>query len=148
MNPSKPILLVEDNSDDEILTIRALKKNHVLNEVVVAHDGVEAIEILFGGPGKPPRSGPLPQLVLLDLNMPRLGGLDVLQRIRAEERTSLLPVVILTSSKEEEDVVRSYSMGANAYVRKPVEFDHFVEAVKSLGLFWLLLNETAPDRGS
>lgn len=148
MNPSNPILLVDDNSDDEVLTIRALKKNNVCNEIVVAHDGVEAIEILFGAPGKPPRSGPLPQLVLLDLNMPRLGGLDVLRRIRADERTKLMPVVILTSSKEEEDVVRSYSLGANAYVRKPVEFDRFIDAVKTLGLFWLLLNESPPDRTS
>jgi two-component system response regulator len=145
MSHERHILLVEDNPDDEALTIRALKKNRIMNEVVVAHDGVEAIEILFGAQGKPPRPGGLPQVVLLDLNMPRMSGLEVLERLRKDPLTRLLPVVMLTSSKEEEDIVRSYSLGANAYVRKPVEFDQFVEAVRTLGMFWLLLNETAPE---
>jgi len=135
-----PILLVEDNEDDELLTLRALKKNNILNEVVVAHDGVEALDRLFA-PG-----ALLPQVILLDLNLPRMGGLEVLRAVRADERTKLLPVVMLTSSKEEEDVARSYALGANAYVRKPVEFAEFSEAVKTLGLFWLLLNQTAPTR--
>jgi CheY-like chemotaxis protein len=137
--PSSPILLVEDNEDDELLTLRALKKNNILNEVVVAHDGVEALERLFTP------NAQLPQVVLLDLNLPRLGGLEVLRKIREDARTKLLPVVMLTSSKEEEDVARSYALGANAYVRKPVEFSEFSEAVKTLGLFWLLLNQTPPS---
>jgi two-component system response regulator len=142
---SKPILLVEDNRDDEVLTLRALKKNNILNEVIVARDGVEALEYLFGTgehAGRDPSV--LPQVVLLDLNLPRIGGLDVLRRIRADERTKLLAVVVLTSSKEEEDVIRSYSLGANSFVRKPVEFDEFMQAVKTLGLYWLLLHESAP----
>lgn len=136
----KPILLVEDNEDDEKLTLRALKKNHILNDVVVAHDGVEAIEYLFPADG----TGVLPQVILLDLNLPRMNGVDVLRRIRSEERTKFLPVVVLTSSKQEEDIVRSYSVGANAYVRKPVDFTEFSDAVRTLGLFWLLLNEAPP----
>jgi CheY-like chemotaxis protein len=142
---SKPILLVEDNRDDELLTLRALKKNNILNDVVVAHDGVEALDYLFGTGIYAGRDlGVLPQVVLLDLNLPRIGGLDVLRRIRAEERTKLLAVVVLTSSKEEEDIIRSYSLGANSFVRKPVEFDEFIEAVRTLGLYWLLLHESAP----
>ncbi len=133
-----PILLVEDNEDDEALTLRALKKNNILNEVVIAHDGVEALEHLFAP------NAVLPQVVLLDLNLPRLGGLDVLKKIREDERTKVLPVVMLTSSKEEEDVAKSYALGANAYVRKPVDFSEFTEAVKTLGLFWLLLNQMPP----
>src|SRR5579863_4635245 len=126
---SKPILLVEDNRDDEMLTLRALKKNNILNDVVVARDGVEALDYLFGTGAHAGRDlSVLPQVVLLDLNLPRIGGLDVLRRIRAEERTKLLAVVVLTSSKEEEDVIRSYSLGANSFVRKPVEFDEFIEA--------------------
>jgi CheY-like chemotaxis protein len=140
--PSSPILLVEDNEDDEALTLRALRKNNILNEVVVAHDGAEALELLFS------TDGLLPQVILLDLNLPRIGGLDVLRRIREDERTKHLPVVMLTSSKEEEDVARSYALGANAYVRKPVEFVEFNEAVKTLGLFWLLLNQLPPTRKS
>ncbi len=143
MNQS--ILLVEDNPDDELLTLRAFKKNNILNDVVVAHDGVEALDYLFGTgtyAGRDPNV--LPHLVLLDLNLPRIGGLDVLRRIRADARTKLLSVVVLTSSKEDEDIVRSYSLGANSFVRKPVEFDRFTEAVKTLGLYWLLINETAP----
>lgn len=140
-----PILLVEDNRDDEALTLRALKKNHIGNEIVVARDGVEALDYLFGTGAHAGRDvRVLPQLVLLDLNLPRMGGQDVLRRIRADDRTKLLPVVVLTSSKEEEDIFSSYSLGANSYVRKPVNFDAFVEAVKTLGLFWLLLNEPAP----
>ena len=142
---SKPILLVEDNRDDELLTLRALKKNNILNDVVVAHDGVEALDYLFGTGAYAGRDlSVLPQVVLLDLNLPRIGGLDVLRRIRAEERTKLLAVVVLTSSKEEEDIIRSYSLGANSFVRKPVEFDEFIHAVRTLGLYWLLLHESAP----
>jgi two-component system, response regulator len=143
MKSSNPILLVEDNQDDETLTLRAFKKNNIMNEVVVAHDGAEALEYLFGTGAHAGRDLDLmPQLVLLDLNLPRVGGLDVLKRIRADERTRFLAVVVLTSSKEDEDLVRSYSLGANSYVRKPVDFAQFTEAVKTLGLFWLLLNET------
>ena len=141
----KPILLVEDNPDDELLTRRAFKKNNIMNELVVAHDGVEALDYLFGTGayvGKDTRE--LPQVVLLDLNLPRIGGLDVLRRIRADERTKVLPVVVLTSSKEDEDIVRSYALGANSFVRKPVEFDEFIQAIKTLGLYWLILNEPAP----
>jgi CheY-like chemotaxis protein len=142
---SKPILLVEDNPDDEVLTLRALKKNNIVNEVVVARDGVEALEYLFGTGAHAQRDlSVLPQVILLDLNLPRIGGLDVLRRIRSDERTRLLAVVVLTSSKEEEDIIRSYSLGANSFVRKPVEFDEFIQAVKTLGLFWLLLHEAAP----
>jgi two-component system response regulator len=143
---SRPILLVEDNHDDEMLTLRALKKNHIANEVVVAKDGVEALDFLFGTGAHAGRDTSVqPQVVLLDLNLPRIGGLEVLKRLRADERTRFLAVVVLTSSKEDEDVIRSYSNGANAYVRKPVEFSQFTEAVKTLGLFWLLLNESAPQ---
>jgi two-component system, response regulator len=138
------ILLVEDNQDDEILTLRALKKNHIANDVVVARDGVEALDIVLGT-GTHAGATPIsPQVVLLDLKLPRIDGLEVLTRLRADERTRLLPVVVLTSSKEDDDLVKSYSNGANAYVRKPVDFDQFTEAVKTLGLFWLLLNEPAP----
>jgi two-component system response regulator len=145
---NKPILLVEDNKDDELLTLRAFKKNGILNEVLVARDGAEALDYLFGtGAHAGRESSPLPQIVLLDLNLPRMGGLEVLRRIRQDDRTKFLAVVILTSSKEDEDVVRSYTLGANAYVRKPVEFAAFSEAVRTLGLFWLLLNETPPAHG-
>ncbi len=141
----RPILLVEDNPDDEVLTLRALKKNRILNEVVVARDGVEALDYLFGsGPHAGRDTHVLPQVVLLDLNLPRLGGLEVLRRIRDDARTALVAVVILTSSKEDEDILRSYKNGANSYVRKPVEFADFSEAVRTLGLFWLLLHEPAP----
>jgi two-component system, response regulator len=143
MKSSNPILLVEDNQDDETLTLRAFKKNNIMNEVVVAHDGAEALEYLFGTGAHAGRDlDVMPQLVLLDLNLPRVGGLDVLKRIRADERTRFLAVVVLTSSKEDEDLVRSYSLGANSYVRKPVDFAQFTDAVKTLGLFWLILNET------
>ena len=137
----RSILLVEDNPDDEALTLRALKKNNILNPVTVAHDGAEALECLFAG------SGGLASLalILLDLNLPKLGGIDVLRRIKADERTRLIPVIILTTSKEDEDVQACYRAGANAYVRKPVQFADFAEAVRTIGLFWFLLNEPPAD---
>ena len=141
---TKCILLVEDNPDDEALTLRALKKNNILNEVFIARDGVAAIDFLLGTGGSAGSKPVLPQLVLLDLKLPKLDGLDVLRRIRAEPTTRLLPVVVLTSSKEDRDLVESYSLGANSYVRKPVDFTQFSEAVRNLGLYWLVLNETAP----
>lgn len=139
------ILLVEDNADDELLTIRAFKKSNVANQIVVVRDGVEALDWLFGRGDHADRDTLLqPQVVLLDLKLPRMDGLEVLKNIRADKRTSTLPVVVLTSSKEDEDVLRSYELGANSYVRKPVEFERFVEAVKNLGVYWLVLNERAP----
>jgi two-component system response regulator len=144
----KIILLVEDNADDVALTLRAFKKNNIANRVVVAGDGVEALDFLFGTGGHAGREvAGLPALVLLDLKLPRVDGLEVLRRIRADDRTKLLPVVILTSSKEEQDVVNGYSLGANSYIRKPVDFDQFVEAARQLGLYWLVLNEGPPARG-
>jgi len=141
----KFILLVEDNPDDEALTLRALKKNNIANDVVVARDGVEAVDFLFGTGAHAGRdAGDLPQIVLLDLKLPKLDGFDVLRRIRADDRTKFLPVVILTSSKEERDVMQSYRDGCNSYVRKPVNFDEFLEAARQLGLYWLLLNEGVP----
>jgi two-component system response regulator len=139
------ILLVEDNPDDEALTLRALKKNNIKNEVVVARDGVEALDYLFGqGQFAGRDTTIMPQVVLLDLKLPKLDGFDVLRRMRNDERTRLLPVVILTSSNEEQDRVNGYDLGANSYVRKPVEFGAFIEAVKQLGLYWLLLNQVPP----
>ena len=139
------ILLVEDNPDDELLTLRALKKNNIANEVVIARDGVEALDFLFATGAHAGRDTTMqPQVVLLDLNLPRISGHEVLKRLRADPRTRHLPIVVLTSSKEEEDLLESYSNGANAYVRKPVEFSQFTEAVKTLGLFWLILNERVP----
>ena len=142
---SQPIiLLVEDNPDDELLTVRAFKKSNIVNEVVVVRDGIEALDWLFvSGEHADRDPSTQPQVVLLDLKLPRLDGLEVLRRIRADARTALLPVVVMTSSKEEEDIIRSYELGANSYIRKPVEFDRFVEAVKSLGMYWLVLNERA-----
>ena len=139
---NKHILLVEDNPDDVKLTLRALKKNNILNEVVVAQDGVEAIDYLFGtGKFKGRDMSIRPQVVLLDLKMPRMDGLEVLQRIRSDEKTKLLPVVVLTTSNEDKDRVESYKLGANSYIRKPVDFNRFAEAVQQLGLYWLVLNE-------
>lgn len=139
---NKAILLVEDNPDDVKLTLRALKKNNIMNEVVVAEDGVDALDYLFGtGKFAGRDTSAVPQMILLDLKMPRLDGLEVLQRIRADERTKLLPIVILTTSSEDRDRVESYKLGANSYVRKPVDFNQFVNAVQQLGLYWLVLNE-------
>jgi CheY-like chemotaxis protein len=147
MMTNKTILLVEDNQDDELLTLRAFKKHNILNEVVVAHDGVEALDYLFGTGAHQGRDTSLqPQVVLLDLNLPRIGGLEVLRRLRDDNRTKALAVVVLTSSKQEEDIIRSYALGANSFVRKPVEFDEFSQAVKTLGLYWLLLHEPAPSQ--
>lgn len=144
---NKVILLVEDNPDDEALTVRALKKSNVVNEVVVAHDGVEALDYLFGEGVYAGRDvTQMPQVVLLDLKLPKLDGLGVLRRLRADLRTRLLPVVILTSSNEGQDRVNGYGLGANSYVRKPVDFDQFVIAATQLGLYWLVLNEPPPGR--
>ena len=141
----KVILLVEDNADDEALTLRALKRNNIKNDVVVAHDGVEALDYLLGagGPaGRPPHA--MPQLVLLDLKLPRVDGLEVLRRLRADPRTRLLPVVILTSSREQQDLTASYDSGVNSYIQKPVDFNQFSDAVRKLGLYWILLNIPPP----
>jgi len=142
---NKMILLVEDNPDDEALTIRALKKNNIGNALAVVRDGAEALEFLFCTgiyTNRDPRDKP--ELILLDLKLPKVDGLEVLRRVRADQRTQLLPVVILTSSKEEQDLITSYELGANSYVRKPVDFVEFVEAVRQLGLYWLVLNEAPP----
>ena len=142
---AKVILLVEDNPDDVLLTERALRRNNIINTVIVAHDGQEAIDFLTGSgayAGQPAEN--LPELVLLDLKLPKVGGLEVLRAIRANELTHRLPVVVLTSSAEERDIVSSYDLGANSYIRKPVDFDQFVEAVRELGLYWLVLNQPAP----
>jgi CheY-like chemotaxis protein len=142
---TKSILLVEDNPDDVDLTLRALKKNNIRNDVIVVNDGVEALDYLFGT-GK--YSGRdltiMPAVILLDLKLPKIGGLEVLRILRSKDLTKLLPVVILTSSKEEQDIVKGYSLGVNSYVRKPVDFNQFAEAVSHLGLYWLLINETPP----
>ncbi len=139
----KTILLVEDNPDDELLTLRALKKNSVFNKVVVARDGAEALDYLFGEGAYAGRdTSDVPQLVLLDLKLPKVDGLEVLKRLRADERTRLLPVVILTSSREQQDLLDGYSHGANSYVRKPVDFAQFSRAVEQLELYWLVLNES------
>ncbi len=141
----KVILLVEDNPDDVALTMRAFERNKISNEVVVAHDGAEALDYLFGVGAFAGRDlSIMPVVILLDLRLPKIDGLEVLQRLRADDRTQLLPVVILTSSKEESDVVNGYKLGANSYVRKPVDFDQFAEAVRELGLYWLVLNERPP----
>ncbi len=139
----KAILLVEDNPDDAALTLRAFHKNNIRNNVVVARDGVEALDYLFASGAHQGRdTGDLPQVMLLDLKLPRIDGLEVLRRVREDARTRLLPVVILTSSKEERDLIEGYRLGCNSYVRKPVNFDEFLEAARQLGLYWLLLNES------
>jgi two-component system response regulator len=143
----KTILLVEDDPDDAALTVRALKKNQIVNDIVVVHDGVQALDYLYGEGAFAGRdTAELPQVVLLDLKLPKLDGLGVLQRLRSDARTKLLPVVILTSSNEEQDRVQGYALGANSYVRKPVNFDAFVIAAAQLGLYWLVLNEAPPGR--
>jgi len=139
---NKKILLVEDNPDDVKLTMRALKKSNIANEILVAEDGVEALDYLFGrGKFDGRDTGVMPQVILLDLKLPKMDGLEVLQHIREDERTKLLPVVILTTSNEDNDRINGYKFGANSYIRKPVDFNQFVEAVKNLGLYWLVLNE-------
>jgi two-component system response regulator len=141
----KMILIVEDNPDDEALTIRALKKNNIGNRVVVVRDGAEALDFLFCTGAYASRDpNDMPQVTLLDLKLPKVDGLEVLKRIRADQRTSLLPVVILTSSKEEQDLIGSYEYGANSFMRKPVDFDQFADSVHRLGLYWLVLNEVPP----
>jgi len=134
-----PILLVEDNPDDEKLTLRALKKNNIANPVAVARDGQEALDYLFDA------NRPLPAIVLLDLRLPRVSGLEVLKRMRADPVRKLVPVVILTSSKDESDIINGYALGANSYIRKPVDFEQFTDAVRTLGIYWLVLNEALPD---
>jgi CheY-like chemotaxis protein len=145
--PNKPILLIEDNPDDEALTLRALKKNNIQNNVIVARDGAEALDYLFGTGAHSNRdANARPQVILLDLKLPKVDGLEVLRRLRANQCTKLLPVVVLTSSVEEQDLVKGYELGANSYIRKPVDFAQFIEAVRQLGLYWLVLNEVPPER--
>ena len=145
--PETSILLVEDNPDDEALTLRAFRKNNVTNDVVVARDGAEALDYLFGTGAYANRdTRTLPQVVILDLKLPKIDGLEVLRRLRAAPHTKLLPVVILTSSDEERDRLEGYDLGANSYVRKPVDFAEFLDAVRQLGLYWVLLNEPPPER--
>jgi len=142
MNQKKIILLVEDNPDDEALTIRALKKNNILNEVIVARDGAEAIDLLFGDNEN---ESIFPELILLDLNLPKISGLEVLKRIRSNEKTRMLPVVILTTSNEERDRIQSYELCVNSYIRKPVDFKQFSESILQVGVYWLVLNEGPPQ---
>jgi CheY-like chemotaxis protein len=142
----KVILLVEDNADDEELTLRALKKSNIMNRVVVARDGAEALDYLFVRGDHATRDpAETPQVILLDLKLPKVDGLEVLRQLRADSRTRLYPVVILTSSKEEQDILRGYDLGANSYIQKPVDFTQFVEAVRQLGLYWLVLNQPPPS---
>lgn len=138
---TKTILLVEDNPDDELLTLRAFKKHKIANPVIVAHDGQEAIDYLFDSGQR------LPSIILLDLKLPKIGGLEVLKRLRADPRTELVPVIILTSSNQDSDLVAGYKLGCNSYIRKPVDFDKFVDAVGQLGLYWLVFNEPPPLGG-
>ncbi len=147
MNNEKYILLVEDNADDETLILRALKKNNICNKVDVVRDGREALDYLFGAGAYSERDISVqPQVILLDLKLPKVDGLEVLQQIRSDQRTRLLPVVILTSSDEEKDLINGYSLGANSYICKPVDFEQFSEAVRQLGLYWLVLNEAPPHK--
>jgi CheY-like chemotaxis protein len=142
---NKTILLVEDNPDDEALAIRALKRNFISNEIIVAHDGVEALDYLFGTGVYADRDISIkPTVILLDLKLPRIDGIEVLRRLREDDRTKLLPVVVLTTSSEEQDMLNSYSLGCNSYIRKPVDFIEFTEAVRQLGMYWLLMNEPPP----
>jgi two-component system response regulator len=144
MDQQSTILLVEDNPDDEALTLRALQKSNICNRIVIARDGVEALDYLFGtGSYAGRNTKEQPQVILLDLKLPKLDGFDVLKRLREDARTRLLPVVILTSSKEQQDLANGYGLGANSYVRKPVDFQQFANAVRQLGLYWLVLNERA-----
>jgi two-component system response regulator len=146
---SKTLLLVEDNPDDAKLTLRAFKRNNMLNPVIVTRDGVEALDFLFARGAYAGRAGmPTPTLIILDLKLPRLDGLGVLRAVRGDERTRLIPVVILTSSKEEQDLIQGYSLGANSDVRKPVDFAEFQEAVRLLGIYWLMTNQPPPERHS
>ena len=144
----KVILLVEDEDRDEVLIIRVLKKNNICNEIVVAHDGVEALEYLFATGAYSDRDPEaVPEVILLDIKLPRIDGLEVLRRVREDPRTRLVPVVLLTSSDEERDRVAGYALGANSYVRKPIEFDEFTEAVRQVGLYWLIINRPPPRGG-
>ena len=145
---ARSILLVEDNADDEALTLRALQKNNIKNNVVIARDGAEALQLLFGEDSSD--QAPVlfrPQVILLDLKLPKIDGLGVLKKIRSHRQSHLFPVVILTSSKEERDIIEGYDLGANSYVRKPVDFNEFLEAIRQLGLYWLILNEPPPPSG-
>ncbi|THF55878.1 response regulator [Pseudothauera rhizosphaerae] len=145
----RPILLVEDNPDDEALTLRAFSKNRIVNPVVVARDGVEAIDYLFATGSHAGRDvSVMPAVILLDLKLPRIDGLEVLRRIRADERTALLPVVVLTTSREIQDIREAYRLGANSYIRKPVDFERFIQTVSQLGVYWLSLNEAADAPGN
>src|SRR6266850_7314816 len=145
--PNNVILLIEDNPDDEALTLRAFKKKNIANEVVVARDGVEALDYLFAkGEFKDRDASIVPAVILLDLKLPKIGGLEVLKGIRSDQRTKFLPVVVLTSSNEDQDLLNSYSYGCNSYIRKPVDFDQFAEAIAQLGLYWLVLNQSPPKR--
>jgi two-component system response regulator len=145
-NFSRAILLIEDNADDEVLTLRALRKNNIRNEVIVARDGAEALATLFGPDFSAENANVLlrPQVILLDLKLPKIDGLTVLKKIRSNPQAHLFPVVILTSSKEDQDLIAGYGLGANSYVRKPVNFNDFIEAIRQLGLYWLILNEAPP----
>jgi two-component system, response regulator len=144
--PSNVILLVEDNDDDAELALRAFRKSKIKNEILRVRDGVEALEFLSSTGDYANRPPGMPEVVLLDLNMPRMDGLELLRRLRADPATRMMPVVILTSSAEDQDVLRSYDLGANSYVRKPVNFERFVEAAQNLGLYWLVLNQPPPDQ--